>query len=478
MSQLRTCQLRITPMHSSYNTSSPSKVLSMPSPSWSRSGITRRRFPGTIDHVVDVEIHTETVISESTSAPSDVASMYWKSRILANAAGIGREATDKSMAARLRGLDSEKFEEFCGKARTVEVDSYPLWYTTISVEIEKRYPELIVEFLTTYGTFTSVAPDKNGNSSDELSQLSGSIDIYESQRQGAISDEPFLSNTRFCLDGKISEISKNPVDGGGYSDIWTGMLYDERVAIKILRQFSVSVKARVESKLSKRVWREYMIWSTLSHPNILPFLGFSNDFTEMAAFNIPALISPWMSNGTLVSYLEGNPNKRNASMLLGIADGLNYLHARNIIHGDLRGGNVLISGKGVPCLTDFGLSRLLSETRGLTTTSEAAGSLRWMAPELLKGNNGKVTKASDVWAFGMTTIEIISGKRPFFEINLDPVVLRTVVEGNIPSRNDMPDEIWSVCLACWTYQATSRPQISQILNLLRLERIIVSITSQ
>ncbi|KAF8501227.1 kinase-like domain-containing protein, partial [Hysterangium stoloniferum] len=77
-------------------------------------------------------------------------------------------------------------------------------------------------------------------------------------------------------------------------------------------------------------------------------------------------------------------------------------HEPSIIHGDVRGGNVLISDQGIPCLTDFGLSRILGDTVGITTSSSTTGSLRWMSRELLE--NEKVNEQSDVWAFGMTVI--------------------------------------------------------------------------
>ncbi|KIJ27050.1 hypothetical protein M422DRAFT_191484, partial [Sphaerobolus stellatus SS14] len=140
----------------------------------------------------------------------------------------------------------------------------------------------------------------------------------------------------------------------------------------------------------------------LSHPNILPFLGYSNSLSQTALCGIPALICPWMRNGSLSQYLEENPDQIDKLfMLLQIANGLEYLHKNDIVLGDIRAGNILVSEDGTPCITDFGLSRLLKES-GLTTSSAVAGSLRWMAPELLQ--NEKVTNASDIWAFGMMII--------------------------------------------------------------------------
>ncbi|KAF8517248.1 kinase-like domain-containing protein, partial [Hysterangium stoloniferum] len=150
--------------------------------------------------------------------------------------------------------------------------------------------------------------------------------------------------------------------------------------------------------------REYLAWSSLSHPNILKCLGYSYDFTPATTFQLPALISPWMSHGTLLSYIASNPKSDRIHLIKGISSALVFLHRRNplIVHGDIRAGNILVSDEGVPCLTDFGLSRFVDDVTRLTTSSNVGGSLRWMAPELL--HNGKPSRQSDVWAFGMTML--------------------------------------------------------------------------
>jgi len=172
-----------------------------------------------------------------------------------------------------------------------------------------------------------------------------------------------------------------------------------------------------------------------------------------------------MANGTVLSYMQKHPSMDHLKMVVGIAKGLSYLHSREpvIVHGDLRTGNILVSDTGVPCLTDFGLSRILNETGGMSTSSDAAGSLRWMSPELL--HDDKVSESSDVWAYGMTMLEITTGKRPYHAFNLEPVVLREIIDGRIPSRPAVPaltDELWRVCRRCWDLQPTQRPSMREV----------------
>ncbi|KIJ55192.1 hypothetical protein M422DRAFT_219746 [Sphaerobolus stellatus SS14] len=305
--------------------------------------------------------------------------------------------------------------------------------------------------------------------------------VWESTEGGNDADilDEFPRTSRFCLDRKITDISNRAMAGGGYSDIWTGKLNEKLVAVKMMREFSVPVNLGARNKLFRRIWREYMTWAKLSHPNILPFLGYTHDFTQDSTFKLPALVSPWMGNGTLATYIVNNPQVNRSSLILGVGRALEYLHAHGIVHGDLRAGNVLVSEDGKPFVTDFGLSRILSETFfGLTTTTQAAGSLRWMAPELLYNaevdedqppTQQKVCKASDVWAYGMTMLEVLSKKNPYGEIQIDGAVFGMIIQGKLPNRPsltsapELTDDVWNICLACWDHRPDHRPSMSKVM---------------
>ncbi|KIJ52455.1 hypothetical protein M422DRAFT_243241 [Sphaerobolus stellatus SS14] len=287
-----------------------------------------------------------------------------------------------------------------------------------------------------------------------------------------VDGNPFISSSTSCLDGQITNHSKYVMVCGGYSDIWTGIFKGKHVAVKVLRAFKkdfTNKEGSIEKRLLKRIWREYLTWSSLSHPNIMNLFGFTYDFTHDAPYYIPALVSPWMEQGTIMAYLKVNKTADRIFLITGVIHGLHYLHDRKcpIIHGDLRGGNILISDDGVPRLTDFGLSRILNEASGFTRSSDLAGSLRWMAPELFEGH--KVNKASDIWALGMTILEITTGERPYSDICIEPIVIRCISEGNIPRRPDdqdvpsMSNVLWSICEECWRKEAMTRPSTGRIL---------------
>ena len=88
--------------------------------------------------------------------------------------------------------------------------------------------------------------------------------------------------------------------------------------------------------------------------------------------------------------------------------GLVYLHANRIIHGDIKGLNILIDEGERALLCDFGLTKIKSDINSRTESSAqmgfALGSRNWMAPELLQG--GRLKKPCDVYSFGMTMYEV------------------------------------------------------------------------
>jgi serine/threonine protein kinase len=90
-----------------------------------------------------------------------------------------------------------------------------------------------------------------------------------------------------------------------------------------------------------------------------------------------------------------------------IVAGVDYLHSKGIIHRDIKGANILVSGAGVAKLADFGCSKQLA---GMCTASieeslkAIRGSVPWMAPEVIKQSGHG--RSSDIWSVGATVIEM------------------------------------------------------------------------
>ncbi|KAG6331767.1 hypothetical protein ID866_7320 [Astraeus odoratus] len=157
-------------------------------------------------------------------------------------------------------------------------------------------------------------------------------------------------------------------------------------------------------------------------------------------------------------------------LLTGIAAGLQYLHdfePNPVYHGDLKGFNVLISNDGDALLADFGLSVSLSPTFNLYS-KPIGGTLNWMAPEYLESQECNLTAEGDVWAFGMTVLELFTREPPFHELKALASLIAQVLQGPPPRPTDektcfrMSDEWWKICTSCWIRDPSRRPRMSDI----------------
>ena len=153
--------------------------------------------------------------------------------------------------------------------------------------------------------------------------------------------------------------------------------------------------------------REVEIVAHLSHPAILPFRGFTISHPYI-------IISDFMSNGNVGDMIELESlgqSKWNATqkfiIMYGIAEGLRFLHSKNLLHRDLKPENVLLDDKFYPYISDFGFSKFSS---GGQTQSIAPGSPHYMAPELC-GSNPRYSFPIDIYAYGMTLYAITQQKR-------------------------------------------------------------------
>ncbi|KAF8183890.1 kinase-like domain-containing protein [Mycena galopus ATCC 62051] len=160
------------------------------------------------------------------------------------------------------------------------------------------------------------------------------------------------------------------------------------------------------------------------------------------------MVSPWMEHGTVMNYLKVHGHSEVDKLLYEVAKGLNYLHSCNIVHGDLRGTNILINEDAGACLADFGLSNFSDATSSMTTNR--GGSSYWMAPELLEPERFCIqfarTPATDVYAFACVCLELYTGRPPFANLT-EPAAFMKILNGVRPERSVDPpvmsDTMWS-----------------------------------
>ncbi|KZT37803.1 kinase-like protein [Sistotremastrum suecicum HHB10207 ss-3] len=214
-------------------------------------------------------------------------------------------------------------------------------------------------------------------------------------------------------------------------------------------------------------------WSKLKHDNILPLLGFF--FSSSLSVS---LVTPWMEQGDAPNYLKGHPHTCRVNLLLGITKGLAYIHSQGLYHGDLKGGNILISDEGRPMLSSFTrtTSHNLSFIESNTPTRIRLGTTRWMAPEVIMESAPGVTPKSDMWALGCVFLELIASILPYHHCqNVNQLILTLIADQYPYPQASLTSEplpfkqypgLWSVCIRCWDFTPSSRPQCQDIQGLL------------
>ncbi|KZT55388.1 kinase-like protein [Calocera cornea HHB12733] len=206
------------------------------------------------------------------------------------------------------------------------------------------------------------------------------------------------------------DLTAPSADEGGFASVFrTRLTSGELVAVKVFFE-----RKRPPARVHELSAREALTWSGLKHPNIVPLLGLA-DWAKIrnGVYAQLCMISPWMSGGNIMYYIEQHPEVPRLPWLLDIVHAVTYLHSLPsgpIVHGDLKGNNVLIHverhSRPVARLTDFGLSQIVEVSRkeNIATTSTAgSGNARWLAFERLnptryglRQSNSKSTQ-SDVF---------------------------------------------------------------------------------
>ncbi|KAG8950064.1 hypothetical protein FRC03_000175 [Tulasnella sp. 419] len=271
------------------------------------------------------------------------------------------------------------------------------------------------------------------------------------------------------LAGKVE--MKTEVAFGGHSDVYRGLLRTPNgtkdVAIKRLRVCHSTSSTPREERLKRRFQREVILWSQLNHPNIVPLLGY-----VLAPDGLPTLVAPWFHEGNAVVYLRKNPRTNRARLLHDVAEGLSYLHALKIVHGDIKGENILVNSKGRASLCDFGMSHFIEKalqmTGFTTTTNQSGGTMRFMSPELFEDK--PKTTMSDMWAFGCVILQIMRDHVPYSSCERSNSVNLAITRGIPPvpidydfkPRSEAEKALWADVRSCWSLNPLERPDILRI----------------
>jgi Tol biopolymer transport system component len=175
--------------------------------------------------------------------------------------------------------------------------------------------------------------------------------------------------------------------------------FSQQVAIKLVRA------AMQSADTLQRFKQERQILAKLAHPNIARLLdgGSTPD-------GIPYLVMEFIEGKSITEWCRTLSIEQRLRLFLQVCDGVQFAHGRQVVHRDLKPGNVLVTTEGTAKLLDFGIAKILdpvSNDTGTTTMGMRALTPEYAAPEQVRGD--PVSKASDVYALGLILYEILTG---------------------------------------------------------------------
>jgi serine/threonine protein kinase len=176
---------------------------------------------------------------------------------------------------------------------------------------------------------------------------------------------------------------------------------EQPVAIKV-----VTTELSQDEVFVRRFKREVAAAQKISHPHVVPVLGAGEEG------GLPYLVQELIPGGSLHDRIVSAGKLDLATtiaLLSGPAEGIDELHASGLVHRDIKPANIMLNGDRA-YVTDFGLAKD-SQASNLTRPGQALGSLDYMAPEQIRGE--EVSAATDIYALGCMIHECLSGTPPF-----------------------------------------------------------------
>src|SRR5579871_3908470 len=213
------------------------------------------------------------------------------------------------------------------------------------------------------------------------------------------------------------------IGGGGMGEVYRAVdtLLGREVAIKVLHRHLMQEAGRLD-----RFRAEAITLARLNHPNIALLYNLLEENGETY------MVMEYVDGETLESLLQRQgalPVRRALELFIQVLQGLEHAHARQVIHRDIKPGNILLTCGGGVKITDFGIARVLGASR-LTQAGGMIGTPEYMSPEQIQGQEQDAR--SDIYAAGILLYEMVTGCVPFSSTS-EYEVLRAHLEAEPPA---------------------------------------------
>jgi hypothetical protein len=214
-----------------------------------------------------------------------------------------------------------------------------------------------------------------------------------------------------------------------------------------------------DRRLSPEVLRDYhgeaRLHASLDHPHIVPIYDVGR--TEAVPFY---MVSKLIDGEDLAARIKRDrPGPRQAAALLvPLAEALEHLHGRGLVHRDVKPRNILLDSTGTPYLADFGLAVRATPTQA--APAGMAGTPAYMSPEQARGEGPRVDRRTDVYSLGVVLYELLTGARPFRGDGeeLRQKVLREEPTAPRALAPDVPVDLERICLKAMAKDPRQRYQ--------------------
>jgi serine/threonine protein kinase/tetratricopeptide (TPR) repeat protein len=196
-----------------------------------------------------------------------------------------------------------------------------------------------------------------------------------------------------------------------------------------------------------RFRREAEAVAALRHPNIVQV----HDVGDMAGR--PYFTLEFVDGGTLAQKIVRTTlSPRDAAEFVAtLAGAVQFAHQSGIIHRDLKPANILLTAAGMPKIADFGLARWIGEGRDFTISGARVGTPTYMAPEQAIGKPDEIGPGVDIYALGVISYELLTGKPPFVGATAAETERRVIYDEPVPpsrTNSRVPRDLETICLKC------------------------------